>query len=111
MAQITFTTKACSNWIPATNRVSAKTLATFNEIEKEIKKNIKNRGPYLEQFLYEMRENLKRPDSATWLEENRKENRESVFLMPDLDLLSTDSKELRIEKLIIGAKLIEVIEA
>lgn len=109
MAEVTFRTIECSHWIPA-NRVSRETIQTFEEITRRVKR-IKCDSPYLSQLLHDLSENLKSENSALWLKENRKELRNSVYLMSELDPISTDSSKLRTEKLIIGAKLIEVIEA
>ena len=111
MTHVTITTKTCPYWIPTNTRVSNETIQTFFKTEKTIRKTIKNRGPYLEKLLYDLRTNLKKIDSAIWLRENRNELREAVYLVPDLDVLSTDSDEVRNAKLTIGAQLIEVIEA
>lgn len=107
MAQITL--KACSHWIPA-KMVSKETVEVLEEITKRLKK-IKCEGPYLNQLIYELDNNLRRSNAALWLKENRAELRRSVYLMSELDPLSTDSQNVRTEKLRISAKLIEVIEA
>ncbi len=108
MAEVTFRTIECPHWIPA--RVSYKTVQTLEEVTKRVRR-IKCDSPYLSQLLYDLNENLKSENSALWLKENRKELRNSVYLMSELDPISTDSSKLRTEKLIIGAKLIEIIEA
>lgn len=108
MAEVTFRTIECPHWIPT--RVSYKTVQTLEEVIKRVRR-IKCDSPYLSQLLYDLNENLKSENSALWLKENRKELRNSVYLMSELDPISTDSSKLRTEKLIIGAKLIEVIEA
>ena len=108
MAEVTFRTIECPHWIPA--RVSYKAVQTLEEVIKRVRR-IKCDSPYLSQLLYDLNENLKSENSALWLKENRKELRNSVYLMSELDPISTDSSKLRTEKLIIGAKLIEVIEA
>lgn len=110
MAQITFTTKACPNWIPANARVSKGTLSTLAEVEKMITR-MKCDNLYLTELIKELKVNLSREDSKNWLKENRKEFRDTVYLMSVLDPLSTDSEEVRTGKLLIGAKLIEIIES
>lgn len=107
MAQIMF--KACSHWVPV-NRVSRETVETFNEVTRRLRQ-IECEGPYLSQLLYKLKNNLEKENSALWLKKNREELRRSVYLMSELDLLSTDSKKVCIEKLRISAKLIEVIES
>lgn len=110
MAQITFTTKACSNWIPVDNRVSKNTRSMVIEVE-DLVAHIKCNNFYLNELIKELKVNLSRSDFKTWLKENRKEFRDTVYLMSALDPLSTDSDEMRTKKLLIGAKLIEIIES
>ena len=109
MTEVTFRTIECAHWIPV-NRVSKETVQTFEEVVRRVKR-IKCDSPYLSQLLYELNINLRSENSALWLKENRKSLRDSVYLMSELDPMSTDSNNVRTEKLLIGAKLIEVIEA
>lgn len=109
MAEVTFRTIECAHWVPA-NRVSKETVQALEEVVRRVK-HIKCDSPYLVQLLYDLTENLRSENSSLWLKENREALRNSVYLMSELDPISTDSMKIRTEKLIIGAKLIEVIEA
>lgn len=110
MAQVTITTKVCSDWIPVNKRVSEYTLKTFFEVE-EMAKNVECEDQYLSQLLRDLKFYLTKPYFGIWLKENRKELRESVYLMSALDPLSSDSDEVCNYKLLMGAKLIEIIES
>lgn len=110
MAQVTITTKACSNWIPVNTRVSEHTIKTFFEVE-EMAKHIQCEDKFFKQLLRELRFYLFRSYSSIWLKKNREELRDTVYLLSALDPLSSDPDEVCAEKLLIGAKLIEIIES
>ncbi len=110
MAQVTITTKSCPDWIPTNEQVSKYVLKTFFEVE-EMATHLQCEDEYFKQLLRELKFYLTKPYSGIWLKENRKELRETVYLMSALDPLSTDSDEICNDKLLMGAKLIEIIES
>lgn len=110
MAQITFTTKACPNWISIDARACKEIISTLAEVEKMVA-HIKCDDPYLIDLIRELKINLSKANFKAWLKKKRNEFRDTVYLMSALDPLSTDSDEICKEKLLIGVKLIEIIEA
>ena len=72
---------------------------------------LEKKGDWLNSLIYDLEVNFIKCPNADWLNENRKELINTVCLMPELEILSTDTpKEVEL-KLVLGAKLIELINA
>ena len=78
---------------------------------KNMAMKLDSKSIVLDGLIYVLEVNLVRFPNPDWLSENRKKLRENIFSMPDLKVLDTDTSEVKNQKLIIAAKLIELIDA
>lgn len=76
---------------------------------KSYARQIEKRSDTLNNLIRELELHLLRVPSSAWLEENRERLLIDICLIPDLDILLEDCEEIRVKKMLLGAKLIELI--
>lgn len=93
------------------HKAKQKVVEDLYQIKKLASKVVTERSYWFDSLIFSLETNLVKNPKPNWLVENRDELMNTVYLISDLEVLSTDDEHEKKSKLLLSTKLIEFINS